>query len=77
MLLSNTANKDNIKIEDVTMVYSQNIVHLRENNGLDLCWRVDFKVENSAMYQDAMAYQSVLVNAVTGEECVMWPGLND
>ncbi|MFG6392852.1 MAG: hypothetical protein K1W24_01480 [Lachnospiraceae bacterium] len=71
------AKKDNVKIENVTMVYSQNILHLRENNSLDLCYRVDLKIENSAMYTGPKAYQSVLINAVTGEECVMWPGLSD
>ncbi len=71
------AKKDNVKIENVTMVYSQNILHLRENNSLDLCYRVDLKIENSAMYTGPKAYQSILINAVTGEECVMWPGLSD
>ena len=68
-LLSNTANKDNIKIEDVTMVYSLNIKHLYEDNELDLCWRVDYKIENSAAHKGAEAYKSVLINAITGEEC--------
>ncbi len=71
------AKKDNVKVENITMVYSQNILHLREDNSLDLCYRVDLKIENSAMYTGPKAYQSILINAVTGEECVMWPGLSD
>lgn len=66
-LLSNTADKDNIKIEDVTMVYSQNMTRLGDSE-LDLCWRVYYKIENSAEYTGAKAYKSVLINAVTGEE---------
>ena len=51
------------------MVYSLNIKHLYEDNELDLCWRVDYKIENSAAHKGAEAYKSVLINAITGEEC--------
>lgn len=69
-LLTNTADKDNIKIEDVAMVYSQNMTCLVDNE-LDLCWRVYYKIENSAEYTGAKAYKSVLINAVTGEEYII------
>lgn len=77
MLVNHITNEKNFKADSVTLVYSQNIVHLQEDSELDLCWRVNFKIENSAQYSGAEAYKTTLINAVTGEECGMWPGLND
>lgn len=77
MLLNHITEEDGITVDNVFLVYSQDILQLREKKELDLCWRVDFKIENSNRYPGADAYQSILINAVTGEKCVMWPGLDD
>ena len=77
MLINNITDKNNITVDNVFLVYSMDITHLRKDMGLDLCWRVDFKIENSAQYIDEESYKTILINAVTGEECTMWPGLGD
>lgn len=77
MLINHITDEKDITVDKVLLVYSQDILQLREKNELDLCWRVDFKIENNARYSGTDAYKSILINAVTGEECVMWPGLSD
>lgn len=77
MLLNHIRDEKNMIVDNVVLVYSQNIVDLREENTLNLCWRVDYKMENLRQYSGTDAYKSTLINAVTGERCVMWPGLSD
>ena len=73
MLINNITNKDNITVDNVSLVYSTELSHIQEDNELDLCWKVDYKIENSVQYSGTDAYKTTLINAVTGEECRMWP----
>lgn len=66
-----------VEVAKAELVYSQDYNQLRTDWTLNLCYEVDLKILNSAQYKDDLAYKSVLVNAYTGEECVMWPGLAD
>lgn len=77
MLLHHITDENNIVVDKVELVYSQDIVSLREESTLDLCWRVDYKMEHLLQYSGTDAYKSTLIHALTGEPCVMWPGLND
>jgi hypothetical protein len=69
--------EEDVEILSCEKVYSQNIEVLQKDSTLNLCYKVDMKILNSATYQGDKAYCSVLLDAFTGEQCWMWPGLAD
>lgn len=77
LLVNHIQKQEEVEIADAELVYSSNIEDLEKEKKLTLCWRVNIKRKDNAQYSEADAYTTTLVNAVTGEECVMWPGLND
>ena len=78
MNINNISDKNDIEVMDVKLVYSQSFDNQKDSNDtLVLCWKVDYKRLNSAEYSGDRAYCTELLDAVSGEECVTFPGLGD
>lgn len=72
ILKNGVSKKEDIVVQEPKLVYSLNITQLNKEKAVCLCWRVDYELKNSAAYTGDRAFQTMLVDAVTGDECQMF-----
>lgn len=71
VMMKNGILDENI-LEEPKLVYSLNLTQLNKEHTVCLCWRIDYQSKNSMDYTGTELYRTMLVNAVTGEECQMF-----